>query len=967
MVVQRFDERRFNKQIEKALEEVKKVLDANRTPKLPADVPHRYEDKFLLAEFLSRTAFAAQLNCLEIIGITDEVINKLKAWTQQNKTVTLRFITEETCEFVRKQERKVDHPKSMVTEIAGKVLSIFVRMGETVTEYVWKYELKYSIYLFPGVNVEDKIELQSKVRRGELISGSEHVSPRPKALINDPVDLNLNELLAHLNENNEFDFKIDRNPNTCHTPRRNSEITRALNFFNRFYDWAGTIHYFITQDVFPLMVDHHLNLSSISADTIFNPILPLFDKKKKEAKEQIEEVKLEGQETSKDDKKDDKKKPKFIGNKINATIVPIEEDDVNRLLTFGDINKFLLQEKRDLVEKLELLETLKIYPEDSGLITLNEANILIVLLHARDISQYYKDGLHYIENLIMKQVIDAIGKVLTPVDFSNYMIFHNRKLFAPQYQPTKFSYAVRRGTYNPEGIISIETPLSNENTIGDPISTITHFSPSQKETKSNLLEFPINAATKIKLYPERYLHGYILNKFSNETIELSLQARAKQFSCYILLIGRVITSNQFNAKYGIILKNKDELKIPLLLSQIPSKKEFKDATDSLSPEQKAFAKAYRSMQLESTVFGMLVIQIKPQLEKCLNLPQTSLTKEIKLTQSLIDIFLQYQVSSDLLSFPEEEEDEFYKPPPVPTAQKIEFVKAQVANMQSMINDAKKEEIEKEMMKRKFNYDEPVKQVVQRVLKKASYSSSDCDSEEECDDECEEEYCGVECEKEEMKCYDDGGAEGGEAFKDNESAPEPASEPVPEPAPEPQSESKKDDLDDLIDDLIEQDKKVELKNPSKQEKLVDYTKLPTQLDKAYNKLDPRSTIRPTIINTSDVWSKRSKPAILADPIESTLIGADQQKERNDAFDLLDCLTRSGGIEVEESSYHVFIPTTHCFDRSLINTLVKDNVNPIERVERSTLIMASTIHGKPPAELIKPNLLASVKAASPSLFE
>lgn len=36
------------------------------------------------------------------------------------------------------------------------------------------------------------------------------------------------------------------------------------------------------------------------------------------------------------------------------------------------------------------------------------------------------------------------------------------------------------------------------------------------------------------------------------------------------------------------------------------------------------------MQLASTLFGIVVIQIKPQLEKLLNLPQDSLTKEIRM-------------------------------------------------------------------------------------------------------------------------------------------------------------------------------------------------------------------------------------------------------------------------------------------------------------------------------------------------
>jgi hypothetical protein len=50
--------------------------------------------------------------------------------------------------------------------------------------------------------------------------------------------------------------------------------------------------------------------------------------------------------------------------------------------------------------------------------------------------------------------------------------------------------------------------------------------------------------------------------------------------------------------------------------------------ESLSPEQQRFAQAIRSMQLASTLFGIVVIQIKPQLEKLLRLPHDSLTKGI---------------------------------------------------------------------------------------------------------------------------------------------------------------------------------------------------------------------------------------------------------------------------------------------------------------------------------------------------
>ena len=42
------------------------------------------------------------------------------------------------------------------------------------------------------------------------------------------------------------------------------------------------------------------------------------------------------------------------------------------------------------------------------------------------------------------------------------------------------------------------------------------------------------------------------------------------------------------------------------------------------------------MQLESTLFGVLVVQVKPQLELVLNLPPDTLTKEVALTQDIMN-------------------------------------------------------------------------------------------------------------------------------------------------------------------------------------------------------------------------------------------------------------------------------------------------------------------------------------------
>ena len=69
---------------------------------------------------------------------------------------------------------------------------------------------------------------------------------------------------------------------------------------------------------------------------------------------------------------------------------------------------------------------------------------------------------------------------------------------------------------------------------------------------------------------------------------LRLKARAKQFSCYMLLLGKIESADTFAPSSAIIVQNKDDLSIPLLLEQLPSAREFRDAINSLSNEQKRY-------------------------------------------------------------------------------------------------------------------------------------------------------------------------------------------------------------------------------------------------------------------------------------------------------------------------------------------------------------------------------------------
>lgn len=148
--------------------------------------------------------------------------------------------------------------------------------------------------------------------------------------------------------------------------------------------------------------------------------------------------------------------------------------------------------------------------------------------------------------------------------------------------------------------------------------------------------------------------------------------------------------------------------------------------------------------------------------------------------------------------------------------------------------------------------------------------------------------------------------------------------------------------------------------------MDYTKIPTQLEERFDKFDENNALRPTIINIGETWSKTFQKSLLSEPENTQVYSSEQEKEKNKAFDLLDALTKSGALTVDYATLHVVIASTHCFDKSIVRTVVEDNVNPIEKLENSSLIVASTIHQVEAAALISPEHLDRIKTTTAPLL-
>src|SRR5262245_11734705 len=97
-----YEEHRFRQKIDAALKRIRTILDNTRNPQSPADVPHRYDDKYLVAEFVATAAIASTLQCFELVGLSDDGFAQLREWAR-TRTVSLRLAAREDCRFLREE------------------------------------------------------------------------------------------------------------------------------------------------------------------------------------------------------------------------------------------------------------------------------------------------------------------------------------------------------------------------------------------------------------------------------------------------------------------------------------------------------------------------------------------------------------------------------------------------------------------------------------------------------------------------------------------------------------------------------------------------------------------------------------------------------------------------------------------------------------------------------------------------
>ena len=849
----------LKKGLSEGIGHARRVLQAHRHPVLAGDVPHTFDDKYVLVEGLTGAGGLAVLRCLDLLlegRLGEAGLQELLGKTVEvDTTATLVALSQTTCTFVREQKRTEDK--------------------RTIREYFWDVKYEYEFAVQRGGGEKEAFAAVVRRRSAEVLTRTKK-APFDTTERREVGAVDLTWLLRQLAggvvtagvaAKMDVRFHINREVETCRTACRNKDVADAKTFFAGLARFGAAVRDEMEEVLGVQGAAAHGSFDT-NADDIVVPTVPLMV------------------DVADDD-----------GGSAGDT------DSAGALLQRGELELLVQEQERALRGRVEKLGKVE---HAGSLGSGKEAGVSLVMQQISRVCRSYADSVVYVESLLRDQLVAAVGKAVSANDFAEYMSFHMRRRLQRAYAPRGLAVSVRHGNLNPEGSVVVQ-----DKRFGClPVPTFS------RALGASVMRFDLNATTEATLEAQVNLHAFVDHQFGgssgNVDRHVQLRAEAQQFSAFVVLLGNVGGDDVFLPKHAVIVQNRDVFEIPLLLETIPSKKEFAKAVESLSPEQRAFAEAYRSMQMESTLFGMCVVQVKPHLERVLQLPAGSLTKEIQLTQDLLELFLVYNIRSDLLS----QEDAAADGPDgvvlQTQADRVAQVKHHVDVVKQMLLKAKEEELaeaERRQLKRKREEEEQEEQ--RRSYKRSSRRCMRLDV-----DDDEGPFClptlGITML--DVSCAPSDGADAGTV----------------------------DDTDDWVDTAGDVAK-------GTADTSLSINTFPDILEQRLEAMGVDS-VRPTIVKVGDSWNRTFQPGLLGSCEQAVLGEAEQTAGRAKAFGLLDSLTRSGLLPLS-ADMHVVVASTHSFGETLMDTLVQENVNPIAAVEASSLVVASALHETEPQQLLQ----------------
>eukprot|EP01060_Flectonema_neradi_P005895 TRINITY_DN13954_c0_g1_i1.p1 TRINITY_DN13954_c0_g1~~TRINITY_DN13954_c0_g1_i1.p1 ORF type:complete len:903 (+),score=185.96 TRINITY_DN13954_c0_g1_i1:83-2791(+) len=892
-----YSEPRFEELVKTATSVVEKVLDTNREVVRCTDVHHKYDDKFAMAEFMGSGGIGAACIWLHHLGVTDSELEDLAAEAREGD-ILLTYTEESSCVFINKETKTIADPRRRQTKIRGlgPLLSFTEKTTTEVTEYYWDY-VTTSKLTIQSKNITKRInEICGKAK----LTTRADVSPKPAGRARDPISVNLRWLFSQLGDSNTVSFTINRSAETCKTPRRNPEINSEYQFFEKLCAWSSDVRASLQSSAFTVQETDQDHATACSTQMLFVPVIPLLVTKE-DTEDEHAVPQIEDQQKHVDPEADVNPNTDDAPEKDKKTkIVSLFKVDSASKFTFSgeDLALFVeAQSERLTTKKADIIKMI----ESHTLITPELCTFNMLLNHCTDICNGFCDGIGYLEEQLRKQLIDSLGKEVTPAEFTEYMDYHNRKLFKEGCDPSLFVYPVQRPGFYPEGLISITRPpaapaveeksTDSSKKADKPISQPLYTLHNQLDTEMDF-ELPIDATVTAKFTCKPHLHGHIEHCFSSgsnsKATGLTIEATSRQFSGYVMLLGSLSEDNSFDTKLALVVRDKDCFDIELLTKSISGSSDGGLNMKSLSPDQQRFAHAYREMLLKTSLFAVLVVQIKPQLEMVLNLPNESLTKEISLSKTILKLITESDIGVDMFAYQDEGSE---TDGDGDDGDRVALVKKNVEKIEGALQRLKAQATNNSIQQ--AQYDKVVGNIIATCPLRIA---------------CQE---GQQQSPPPPSVQSSGGAEVAVSESDTSLA-----------------------------------------------------HLPVILNKKFESVPELSLQSSSMSCGSKITQRTCKGQLLTKETTNSLTSSQLTPLHQQALSLLDGLTKGGAIPLQAVDLHVIASVTHHFDKSLLNIVIQDNVNPVEKVEQSTLLVASAIHNKPPSELINSDQLPRIKEFNPN---
>ena len=153
------------------------------------------------------------------------------------------------------------------------------------------------------------------------------------------------------------------------------------------------------------------------------------------------------------------------GEKMIATLRPqglhaaVPDDPAGTgAVPLGLVNEFLAYQKQTLRQRRDDISALLSGAGETGstVITYRELQLSLTLLHGAELCRAAVAAVDSVEQMLYRQLQQALGRDLTPADVDAYAAHHLSRLYRARYAPRPFSYAIRRPNAYPEGSLAIE-------------------------------------------------------------------------------------------------------------------------------------------------------------------------------------------------------------------------------------------------------------------------------------------------------------------------------------------------------------------------------------------------------------------------------------------------------------------------------------------------------------------------------